>query len=239
MSFPKIKNCPWFQKPGLLLFLALLFIGLSGNRPPGNAADSWDPEKMNTARDAVYLSATEKEVIAEMNMLRSDPVRYATEIIQPRLAFYEKKQYKVPGEIIRLTKEGKKAAEECIRALKKAKKCGLLVPSKGMSLAARDHALDQGKSGRIGHNGADRSTFKTRLERYGRWDITIGENIDYGNETARDIVVSLAIDDGVPDRGHRKNLLNAEFAVAGVAIGNHPEYRKMCVIDYAGKYTDR
>jgi uncharacterized protein YkwD len=218
----------WVVSVCLVLLLASFYNG-----------KDWDLEKLNTAKDAAYLSELEKEVILEMNMVRSDPARYANEIIQPRLKYYDGKKYVVPGEVIRLNKEGKKAAEECIKALKKAKKAGLLYPSEGMSKAARDHATDQGKTGKIGHDGKDGSTSKIRIERYGQWDITIGENIDYGNETGREIVVSLLIDDGVSSRGHRKNILNSQYVITGVAYGTHPVYRTMCVIDYAGKYTDK
>lgn len=204
-----------------------------------NKADSWDTALLNTARNAAYLSALEKQVILEMNMVRSDPAGYAKEFIQPRLEYYHKKFYDAPGEIRRVTVEGKKPAEECLRVLMKTKPVGTLVPSPGMSRAAADHARDQGKTGRLGHDGSDRSTFEKRLNRYGTWDITIGENIDYGNEVAREIVISLLIDDGVPSRGHRKNLLEPAYKVAGVACGKHPKYRQMCVIDYAGGYKDR
>jgi uncharacterized protein YkwD len=198
----------------------------------------WDLERLNTAKDAGYLSRLEQEVVLEMNMARTNPAQYAIEFIQPRLQYFKKKNYIVPGETIRITNEGKKPAEECIKVLKKTKAVGLLVPSRGMSLASRDHANDQGISGKVGHTGSDKSSFESRLKRYGKWDITIGENIDYGNETARDIVISLLVDDGVPSRGHRKNLLESQFAVVGVACGKHKEYRTMCVIDYAGKYAD-
>jgi uncharacterized protein YkwD len=225
------SHFPWKSFSIVLIAVLLLASFIPGK--------DWDLEKLNTAKDASYLSDLEKEVILEMNMVRSDPARYANEIIQPRLKYYDGKKYVVPGQVIRINKEGKKAAEECIKALKKAKKAGLLHPSEGMSKAARDHASDQGKTGKIGHDGKDGSSSKTRIERYGQWDITIGENIDYGNETAREIVVSLLVDDGVSSRGHRKNILNSQYVIAGVAYGTHPVYRTMCVIDYAGKYTDK
>ena len=62
-----------------------------------------------------------------------------------------------------------------------------------------------------------------------------GENISYGDDNARNIVIQLLVDDGVPSRGHRKNILNFKFDEVGVSVGKHSGYGSMCVIDF-GKY---
>ena len=67
----------------------------------------------------------------------------------------------------------------------------------------------------------------------------IGEVINYGPETARMTVIMLVIDDGVPDRGHRKNLFNPDFRTAGAAIGPHKGYGAMTVVDMADSFTAR
>ena len=47
-------------------------------------------------------------------------------------------------------------------------------------------------------------------------------------------MVQLLIDDGVPGRGHRKNILNPSFKVVGIAQGFHSKFGTICVHDYAG-----
>jgi len=47
-----------------------------------------------------------------------------------------------------------------------------------------------------------------RIDRYAGWSGSIGENIDFGNMTAEDIVMSMIIDDGVSSKGHRHNIFN-------------------------------
>jgi uncharacterized protein YkwD len=53
------------------------------------------------------------------------------------------------------------------------------------------------------------------------------------------VVIGLLVDDGVPSRGHRHNILSADARFAGVGCGHHTEYGTMCVIDFAGGYRER
>ena len=107
-----------------------------------------------------------------------------------------------------------------------------------MSKAARDHVNDQKDSGEVGHTGSDKSSPFERMNRYGSWQSTAGENISYGKNTGKEVVLQLFIDDGVKSRGHRKNILNPAFKVTGIACGPHKRYRHSCTITYSGGYNE-
>ncbi|MBL7959307.1 CAP domain-containing protein [bacterium] len=182
-----------------------------------------------------FLSDLEKQVYYELNRVRSNPKEYAKHV-KKVMGLFDGNLMKYPGETAIMTTEGESAAAECYDFLMAAEPVDTLRVSRGLSLAARDHADDQGETTETGHTGRDGSSPFDRIERYGQWLSTAGENVDYGNNIARRIVLSLIIDDGVPSRGHRKNIFNPQFKVVGIACGPHQQYRYMCVMDLAGGF---
>jgi len=162
-------------------------------------------------------------VLRELNLARENPSLYATFVAESR-----------PFHMI----EHGHAVDEAVRYLKKARPLQPLTLSTGMSRAAADHCAEQ-VEGQLGHNGSDRSSPGDRISRYGNWSVSWGENISYGQKTARGIVLTLIIDAGVRSRGHRKNIFNPKFNYAGAAFGPHARYRTVCSIDFAGGYAER
>ncbi len=183
------------------------------------------------------MSAFEADVIIEMNLARTDPAGYAAHL-ESMLRHFDGRVLRLPGAIALQTSEGAGAVREAIRALRNAAPMEPLTPSEGLGRAARDHATDQGPRAGMGHRGSDGSSMADRVSRYGEWGGSIAENIAYGSDTPRAVVIDLLVDDGVPSRGHRHNILNRDSRFAGVGCAPHGEYRIMCVIDFAGTYRE-
>lgn len=180
-----------------------------------------------------------RQVLAETNLARSEPGRYVKHLREMRSHFVGK-AYRPPGSTtIVLSSEGVAALDEAIAFLSKQAPLPPLAWSQGLAQAAADLVRDQGRTGEVGHDSSRSGGIKERIERHGSWSGRIAENISYGPNTARLVVIELIVDDGVPDRGHRKNIFSGAFSVAGVACGAHPVYRKMCVMDFASRYKSR
>lgn len=197
-------------------------------------SDNWEIAGLDTAIEEEYLSYTEKNVILELNKVRINPARYAELYIKPMLNHFNGKEYRV-GEIIYLTSEGESAVQECLRVLGKTKSGSILLPNNSLYNLAKDHVDKQGPTGQTGHDGPSGESFSSRIKRLMEQQGYTGENISYGDDNARRIVIQLLVDDGVPSRGHRKNILDLKFDEVGVSIGKHSRYGSMCVIDF-GNY---
>lgn len=206
--------------------------------PAPSTSSAAAPGKAPSAPDASYLSEVEAAVVAELKLARTDPRGYA-EYLRDYRSRIRGGVYEEPGKIGIQLQEGTRAVDEAIAFLEKAKPLKALEPSKGISRAARDHAAAQGASGATGHNGSDGSTPFQRMNRYGSWSGAAGENISYGAEGGRAVVIQLLVDDGVSSRGHRANIFNAAFARVGVGFGPHPRYGAVCVLDFAAAYEER
>ena len=59
------------------------------------------------------------------------------------------------------------------------KSLSVLLPSKGLTLAAKDHANTQSLTDKTGHTGTDGSDLFKRMKKYGSYS-TAGKNISYG-----------------------------------------------------------
>jgi len=202
----------------------------------------WDSPALDPARDYDYLTDVEKDIIQEVNRVRSDPGRYAEEFIKPRLEWFtDDLHYLEPGkEQVRECRQGKPAVEEAYEVLKATDPLGILEPAKGLHYAAGDHVRDQCACGRFGHQGSSGSTPRYRIGRYG--DVGQGvtmENIAAGVDTGRSYVVRWLIDDRTPNRGHRLAILAPEVRLIGSAVGPHKKLNAMAVVVFAETFFEQ
>ncbi|HEY3027059.1 MAG TPA: CAP domain-containing protein [Pyrinomonadaceae bacterium] len=211
-----------------LVFFVMLACGLVVNAQ--EAKESGGP---------AYLSSLEVEVIQEINLARAHPEKYAA-YLQDYKKYYNGKICSSPNRARPvMTLEGVAAIDEAIRFLQSNNPLGRLEPSKGLSLGAKDHVLDLARKGTSGHRGSDGSLPTDRVSRYGTWESTMGEAILFEVSTPREMVMQLIIDDGVRDRGHRKDVFEPSFQVAGVSIVSQSSFGSFCVIDFADGFTDK
>ncbi len=207
-----------------LLLLAFLSVLLCAR--PAHAAP----------KSRLHLSSSAGQVVREMNLARQHPDVYAGYLEKLRGNFHGN-LFVLPGRTILRTREGISALNEAIRFLRRSRPLRALACSPGISMAAAEHVADQA-TGVFGHSGSDQSDPAERMNRYGTWSTLWGENISYGKSSARDMVITLIIDDGLRGRKHRKNIFNPAFNFAGAAVGPHARYRTVSNIDFAGGYAE-
>lgn len=185
-----------------------------------------------------FLSTLEQGIAREINLARADPGEYAA-FLEEWSKYYNDKEIQRAGQPTIITQEGISAVTEAIRYLRATTALPLLKISAGMSRAAKDHVKELGPAGKLGHKGLSGSWPTDRVNRYGTWNQAVGEAIYYGRDDAREVVMALIIDDGVPSRGHRDHIFDPAFCTVGVACGPHAIYESMCVITFAGGYVER
>lgn len=198
---------------GTIIFL-LISIIVSAQ---GEIWDQWDPqilEKANTAAEYKYYSEEEKKVVFFMNLARLDGNLFAETVLD---AYVETNDV-----------DNTSYLRSLYRDLRKVEGLTVLIPEDDLTSIAQGHATKSGRTGHVGHRN-----FEERFEPFmGAPYTNLAENCSYGHATAIDIVISLLIDEGVRNVGHRENTLKPEFNSVGVAIREHKKYRYNCVIDF-------
>ncbi len=204
--------------PVIHIILGTLILAIP---PPLKAQnEAWKPwdeqvvRSLHTAFESNLLNGEEQKVILFMNMARYDGSLFARTFLE---AYLTEKGIKRNSYVRSL-----------IRDLRKISGLPPLNPRADLIDVADQHAGLTGASGRTGH-----MNFKERFEPLlGNPYSLVAENLAYGHPAAIDIVISLLIDEGIRDLGHRRNILNPQFNSAGVAIRPHKNYRVQCVIDF-------
>ncbi len=179
----------------------------------------------------VAATVARPDIVAELNAARTDPAGYARKARALR-GLLRGDRIERPGEIAVVTHEGAAAIDEAIAFLERQPPLTAVADSRPLTRAAAGHAADQAATGAAGHASADGSSPADRMRRQGRWSAS-GEAIAYGPDRAADVVLQLIVDDGVPDRGHRRILFNPAYTAVGAACAPHRVWGRVCVLDFA------
>lgn len=152
-------------------------------KPVNKTAVTLVPNKPvnNSEITNAVLTSREQEMINEINNLRTNPAKYCTYVE----GYLQKND---------VDDEVKVAARELVVILKKMKPLNPLTINPVMYTDAKQYGLLMAKKNVFEHSS-----------------LPYFENLSLGYKDVRDAIVDLLIDEGIPDRGHRKNLLNEKI----------------------------
>ena len=151
-------------------------------------------------------------VLAEINFIRTHPHDYAADLRR--------------GEMT-------PATAEAIAFLESRPPAPPLRVETGLGASAASHAADQGRHDSFEHTGSDGSSPGERMRGEGVWAGLLAEEMSAGDMSAAGLVRQMIIDEDVPDRGHRNDLMDPTLKRAGVGCAPHPTYGTVCVVDLA------
>lgn len=172
-------------------------------------------------KNEIYLelNQSEKEFIYWTNYARLFPKSFRDIILLPFL----KQQPTTKG----------RYSASLIKELTTSPSLPFLEPEEKLYLTAKSHALDLSKyKNKIGHQSTNGTSFSDRMKMGGIINCA-SENISLG---ATEPVVSLLLlylDIGLPDLGHRKNLMNPIFSKIGVSVQRFANNQDIMVQDFS------
>jgi hypothetical protein len=199
---------------------------------------SQDTDPLNTAANETYMKDSEKVMIREVNLLRSDPKGYLVYVDQ-----YMEDEKKWPESIgsgqmkysltfnymlvdgteklVRIDtvwldqpESDEQAIESLRKELNSTEPLSILQPDKGIYEAVNHYANDQDRHNwELRHIGSDGSWPWDRIKKYSPGMREGNENIAsrFPEPTVRQIVIQLLVDTGIPGYGHRANLLDPRW----------------------------
>jgi uncharacterized protein YkwD len=180
------------------------------------------------------VRAFSMSIAQAINMVRTEPgsmIPYAQEHLN---SFKDEYSFKDPlnrPNTTMCTKEGRSAVVECMQFLREAGCVPPLAPNRCLEESACEYA-------KMLTAGAALPAIGDHISRHGNWRGAIGQTVSYGNMDAMAIVLSLLIDDGSPDRGHRESIFDPKFLQLGAGLVKHDTNGYCCVIEYATTVLD-
>jgi hypothetical protein len=176
-------------------------------------SQAWSKQELAKANTCILidgLSNIEKEAILYINLARLFPLKFAKIEL---LEYFGSEKY---GDYL----IDSPYKESLLSDLKTIKPMNALIYNKELRELAICFALEQGKSGYMGHERKKCNGFYN------------AECISYDMETGKDIVMQLLVDHEVPSLGHREACLDSELTKIGIGFSPHKEASFCAVLDF-------
>ena len=173
------------------------------------------------------MSDFNEDLIMEINLLRTNPKKYA-KTISKYMNYFKGNLLCLPGTNAGIqTEEGVEAFKEAVDFLNKQENLEPLKPSKGLCRIAEEFIAIYQKpdSGELANKDME-----DIINKYGSFSGSFSRAMDFGGETAEMAIINLVVSDGDPSRGQRESLLSNEIKKVGVANGEHEVYRHCSAI---------
>lgn len=168
------------------------------------------------------LSLKEQEFFYWSNVMRKNPAGFAETVLK---------------EFLQQFPEANSADSRSLMAdLKQAPATlPVFLPDQGLIKMAAAHAADlKRRGGIISHSSASGKGFVERIKEAGNYRCG-AENVFSGSPQALEALILLLIDKGVRDKGHRKNLLGANFNLMGASLLEVEKNKMVLVQDFGCK----
>lgn len=188
------------------------------------------PAPAPTPTPALSTSASNlKKLMDILNDIRTNPKKYSERI---QTIYLNNMDQRGLNRVTRvLANEGLKAYKESKEYLEnQAKPMPALKLDDGLTAAAYLHSIHMAKKGQLDHTGANNSQPHQRVMQMGSFGMSmaVAENILNRREfDAEQFILDFVVDDGVPNRGHRKNIFTDKCHLVGLGL-----YRENANSDY-------
>ncbi len=184
-------------------------------------------QNLDTARGVNYMTNREKDMIKEINVIRSNPAGYI-----PTIEAYIQKTQAAKSNGTTSTGEEDEitVAKELIEELKQTAAIPTVQPHEGLYKTAKLHGEEGKAKGDLGHEGTNGSEPWDRVKKHAPdlGNRGCSENLVGGPADVQTSVIVLLVDSGIQGRGHRKNLLNSKWRYSTCyevgKVGDMPYY---------------
>ena len=175
----------------------------------------------------------ERDLIYEVNKVRRDPAGYVDKLVRYK-NYFQGNVWKHPDNKAGIkTEEGAAAVDEAIQFLRsQAQRVDELTPSKGLNKVAADFLREFQKDANANVE------LDPVISRYGNFTGNFRRLVQFGSDTAEQVVINLLVCDGDRSRGHRDALLADGLKRIGVAYGTQETYRFCSVIVACSKFEN-